>query len=352
MSRESGVIQRTSCILADLVGGKVHDRHTISERFGVAVAAADRYIRHLQQVPGVVAVREGRRLAIRFDVGDAMPRPSYPAAVAACWASGMADVFGGSEYERGTREALAYVTNRARRSSEFKHVDRKFLFLARGGESSLPESAEHLDELIDAVLRNRYTTIDYVHFDDRKESARIQPLSMAIYDHQVYVVASRDDGTRHPFRLSRIKSVSVGRESFPYPERAVYDPKQLFRDSFGIFIDETKPVVRVRVRLAKRWRFYCHTHRWHPSQRIDDVPDGVIVTMSVRSCWELKAWVLGLGSEATVLEPAELADDIRKTAAKMMSNYATKKMEGTHRKGPRRAQKAKSKSPTTAARRP
>src|SRR4051812_43858740 len=101
MSRESGVIQRTSSILADLVAGQVHDRHTIAKRFDIAVAAADRYIRHLQQVPGVVAVREGRRLAVRFDVGDAVPRPSHPAAVAACWAAGLADVFAGSEYERG-----------------------------------------------------------------------------------------------------------------------------------------------------------------------------------------------------------------------------------------------------------
>jgi predicted DNA-binding transcriptional regulator YafY len=338
MSRESGVIQRTSSILAELIAGRIHDRHTIADRFDIAVAAADRYLRHLQLVPGVVAVREGRRLAVRFDVGDAVPRPSHPAAVAACWAAGLADVFAGSDYERGVRDALAYVTTRARRSSEFKNVDRKFLFLARGGDSSLPDAAGHLDDLIDAVLRNRYTTIDYVHFDGNQERARIQPLSMAIYDHQLYVIGAREDGTRHPFRLSRIKSVSAGTESFAYPDRAVYDPKQLFRDSFGIFIDETNAVVRVRVHLDERWRVHCRTHRWHPSQRIDDVTDGVVVTISVRPCPELKAWILGFGSDAVVLEPPDLVEEIRSILAKTVSNYAVTGLAGKDRKGPRRAQ--------------
>src|SRR5450631_1235607 len=312
--------------------------HTIAQRFEIAVAAADRYIHHLQQIPGIVAVREGRRLALRFDFGDAVPRPSHPAAVAACWAAGLADIFAGSDYERGVRDALGYVTARARRSSEFKNVDRKFLFLARGGDSSLPEAAGHLDDLVDGVLRNRYTSIEYVQFEGDQERTRIRPLSMAIYDHQLYVIGARDDGTRHPFRLSRIRSVSVETDTFEYPERAVYDPKQLFRDSFGIFIDETKPVIRVRVGLDERWRVHCRTHRWHPSQRIDDVPGGVVVTMSVRKCPELKAWILGFGAEAVVLEPSELADELRDEVANMAANYRGANEGPNQRREPRRAQ--------------
>jgi predicted DNA-binding transcriptional regulator YafY len=347
---ESGVIQRTSAVLADLMAGTVHDRHTIAERFGVAVAAADRYIRQLQRVPGVVQFREGRRLAIKFEFGDAVPRPSHPAAVAACWAAGLADMFVGSDYERGVRDALAYVTGRARRSSEFKHVDRKFVFLARGGESSLPESAEQLDDLVDAVLRSRHATIKYVHFDGREESLRIQPLSMAIYDHQIYVIGVRGDGSRYPFRLSRVKAVNVESESFEYPERAIYDPKQLFRDSFGIFIDEENPVVRVRVRLNERWRGYCRTHRWHPSQRIDDVPGGVVVTLSTRICWELKAWILGFGAEAVVLEPPDLAGEVRDIADQMVSKYMSANIGPSDRAGPRRAETTPRRSRRRAAR--
>lgn len=340
MDKESGVIQRASAVLAGLIGGEAYDRHSLSERFGISVAAADRYLRQLQRVPGVVQERQGRRLLVRFDFGQAVPRPSYPAAVAACWAAGLSEVFVGSDYEQGVRDALAYVTGRAKRSAEFKHVDRKFIFVARGGESSLPDSAERLDELVDAVLRNRFATIHYVDFEGREKTARIQPLSLVIYDHQIYVIAIRADGERRLYRLSRIRSIEVSRESFEYPERATYDPKELLRDSFGIVIGEPGPAARVRVRLDKKWKTYAQTHRWHPSQQVEEGPDGVIVTLTARVCWELVAWILGFGRQAVVLEPAELVDQIRGNVVDMAIKYGLPDEAPAKRKGPRKAQDA------------
>jgi predicted DNA-binding transcriptional regulator YafY len=338
MDKETGVVQRASAILADLIGNKVHDRHTISTQFGISVAAADRYIRQLQRVPGVVEGREGRRRFVRFDFGEAAPRPSYPVAVAACWAAGLADIFVGSAYEQGTRDALAYVTGRVKRSAEFKHVDRKFVFVARGGESSLPDSAERLDDLVDAVFRSRYAEIEYVHFGGREETARIRPLSMVINDHQLYVVGVPADGDRHLYRLSRIKSVNVINETFDYPDRANYDPKELFRDSFGIFIRGQGPPVRVRVLLSNRWRVHAQTHRWHVSQHVDEVPEGIVVTLTARLCWELRAWILGFGEEAMVIEPPELVEQIRESVSAMTTNYGVSEALLGKRVGPRNAQ--------------
>jgi excisionase family DNA binding protein len=68
-----GIIARTSAVLADLVNGRSHDRHSLADRFEITVASADRYIRHLQVVPGVVPIREGRKLAITFDFRKAVP---------------------------------------------------------------------------------------------------------------------------------------------------------------------------------------------------------------------------------------------------------------------------------------
>ncbi len=324
--------------MADLVAGKVHDRNSIVSAFGVAVAAADRYVRLLQRVPGVVSVREGRRLAVRFDFGEAVPRPSHPTAIAACWAAGLADVFVGSNYERGVRDALAYVTARARRSSEFKHADRKFLFVARGGESSLPDHAEQLDDLVEAVLRSRWAEIDYVHFGGARERKRIRPLSMAIHDHQLYVIGwDSTDPSPRAFRVSRIRAVEVLREEFEYPERALYDPQQVFHDSFGIFISDTYPVTHVRIRLDNAWSTYCHTHRWHVSQRIHDEPGGIVVSLTARLCPELKAWIRGFGSDAVVLEPPHLVAEMHETVRQMARNYGITELALRGRAGPKRA---------------
>jgi predicted DNA-binding transcriptional regulator YafY len=293
--------------MIDLLRGRVHDRHTIAESLEVAVAAADRYLHGLTRVPGMVASREGRRLTIRFDVTEVVPRPSHAAAVAACWAGGLSDVFAGSEYEVGVREALEYVSGRARRSGEFTHVNRKFIFVSRGGESSLPESAPRLKELVEAVLRSRYVVITYLHFDGRVETCRVQPLSMAIYDHQIYLIGIGATGAPYPFRLSRIQWVNLTDEFFDYPNRPSYDPKQIFRDSFGIFISDRYPVARVQIRLPFTWRTHCLTHRWHASQQVEESKDGIVVSLVVRLCPELEAWIRGFGRDVVVLAPPALA---------------------------------------------
>jgi predicted DNA-binding transcriptional regulator YafY len=286
----------------------------------MAVAAADRYVRALSQVPGVVTERQGRRRVVRFEIGDAVPRPSHAAAVAACWAAGIADIFSGSEYEQGVRDALEYVAGRAKQSGDFTHVGRKFVFVSRGGESSLPESAMRLTSLVDAVLRCQIVLVDYVHFNGSEETLRLRPLSMAIYDHQIYLIGIGPKGSPYPFRLSRIRSVKMTDEAFDYPPRASYDPKQIFRDSFGIFISDTYPVARVRIRLPIRWRTHCLTHKWHASQRVQDTDAGIVVTLVVRVCPELEAWVLGFAGDAEVLEPPEFARQIKTAIARMSTS--------------------------------
>lgn len=64
--KRPGIVQRTCAILADLMRGDVHDRHSLAQAHGVTLAAADRYIRELLKVPGVNAHRAGRKLRINW----------------------------------------------------------------------------------------------------------------------------------------------------------------------------------------------------------------------------------------------------------------------------------------------
>lgn len=64
--KRSGVVQRTCAILAELIGGREHDRQSIAAMHGVELAAADRYIKHLLSIPGVGSMRRKRRLFIHW----------------------------------------------------------------------------------------------------------------------------------------------------------------------------------------------------------------------------------------------------------------------------------------------
>jgi predicted DNA-binding transcriptional regulator YafY len=140
-----------------------------------------------------------------------------------------------------------------------------------------------------------------------------------VHDHQLYVVARDGEGELHPYRFSRIRSVDVLDESFSYPDRLAYDPEQVFRDSFGIFLG--LPVQDIELRLHKQWATYAQSHRWHDSQRVDVAGDHVVVRMRVSVCPELVAWILGFGEQAEVLAPAELRGQMAKRGAALGALY-------------------------------
>jgi len=301
-------LDRTVDVLAALMRGEELDRTTIAQMGRVELATADRQIIALAKCPGIVQGKRGRKKVLRFDPESCSPPPSFPEVVAACLGTSLSRVFEGSAYERTMRDALAYLLSRTRKEALFRNIDRKFLFVARGGEVAFPERSGDLDDLIDAVLHSYTISIEYQRFGGRAESLLLRPLSIAIYDHQLYIIASGADGTPHPYRFARIASVTTDeRAGFTYPTRVEYDPDQVFRDSFGIFISDTHPVCDVAVRLSAHWANYAHSHRWHKSQKVKSNPDGsVTVSLRVKTCPELEMWILSLGEHAEVLKPKEL----------------------------------------------
>lgn len=315
-------IDRTVDVLSALMRGDELDRASIARMGNVKLATADRQIAVLAKCPGVVEEKRGRRKVLRFDPATCSPPPSFPELVAACLGTSLSRVFEGSAYERTMKDALAYLLARARKRGTFQNVDRKFLFIAQGGEVAFPERSGDLDELVDAVLRSYAVTVEYMHFEGDEEELKLQPLSIAIYDHQLYVIAERD-GRPHPFRFSRMASVMPHTtESFTYPSRAEYDPDQIFRDSFGIFISDTFPLRDVVVRLSGHWAQYAKSHRWHKSQRVTTNADGSAnVSFRVKTCPELEMWILSLGEYAEVVKPPELRKRVANKIQAMLRTY-------------------------------
>jgi predicted DNA-binding transcriptional regulator YafY len=319
-SRRSVSITRHLLLAADLLRGRTHDRHSLAERLGVRPAMADRLINAaVDQLPGVVEWREGKQRKIRMDLAAIAPEPSYPTAVAACFGSSLWPLFEGTTYQAGIRDALRHVVGRTRRRAVFRDIDRKFWFLRRGGEVALLDRAPLLDEVIEAVLHHRVLSIEYTRFSGSLQRLRVEPLSIVVHDHQLYVVGRTDGATLHPYRFARIQSVDVLDDVFAYPSRTEYDPQQVFRDSFGIFLD--LPVQDVELRLDKQWATYAQTHRWHDSQVVDIADDHVRVRLRVRVCPELEAWILGFGEQAEVIAPAKLREKIAARASAMDRAY-------------------------------
>jgi hypothetical protein len=351
-SRRSASIARHFALCADLLSGREHDRMSLAVRLGIRPAMADRLIRAaIEHLPGVLERRDGKHRKIRMEAGMHTPAPEYPTAVAACFGASLWPLFRGSSYEAGIRNALTHVVGRTKRRLVFENIDRKFCFLRRGGEVALTERQTLLDDVIEAVLHHRAVSARYTRFTGASETLRLEPLSIAVHDHQLYVIARGPRRTLHPYRFARLESVDVLDDVFRYPPRKAYDPEHVFRDSFGVFLDF--PVRTVEIRLGKRWEVYARTHRWHDSQAVNVTADRVTLKLRVRVCPELEAWILGFGADAEVVQPADLRRRLRDSARAMARTYA-RRPTGTRARSSasRDASRRAARSPTRSKRRP
>ena len=313
-------IQRTAKLIGALLSGRELTRAEITALLGVRVAAADRQLEAIgRHVPLVREKRRGK-LHVRVDrskVGGSRERTPISTLIAACVGASLARLFEGTAYEQGMHDLVHYVSRDALHPERFQDSRRQFVFLVRGGEKSLPENQEVLEEVVDALQRRRGLSLKYREFKGSRRSIRIEPLSLAVYDHQLYVIGRRSGGAAHPYRFSRIEAAEAVGGTFQYPDKDAYDPERVFADSFGIFVDAWYPVENIEVSLSHRWAPFVRSHRWHRSQESFVRGDRVHVRLRVRLCPEVVAWVLGFGPEVRVVNPPALRRRIARLARQM-----------------------------------
>ncbi|MFE8603933.1 WYL domain-containing protein [Archangium violaceum] len=314
-------LNRTVQLIADLMAGEIHDRNSAAERLGIQPAAADRQLRAIERLPGVKKVKKGRRRAYRFDPASSTGAPPIAVLIGACFGASLGPLFEGTTYQKALSDARDHLLGQSRRSGSFGEVERKFIFLSQGGEIALPEKDAQLEELIGAVLDQQPVSFDYEDFNSAIRSRRVQPLSLAVYKHQLYLIGRDRNGALRSFRFSRIRNAEMDGRPFTYPSKSEYDPDQVFAQSFGIFTNDEQRVEHVELKLAPRWAAHVKSHRWHRSQRAKVADGQVLIHLDVRICPEVEAWILGFGEEAEVLQPRWLRDKISKRVEALRQRY-------------------------------
>jgi predicted DNA-binding transcriptional regulator YafY len=301
-------ITRSMQVLTRVMSGEELTRHQVAEILSTKLAAADKCLKALAKLPGFshsngVLRSDGRYMNIA--------PPSDLMTLAAAMGLSLARVFEGSEHGVSMRKTLKYILQNARKT--IPNAERKFFFVERGGEIALEEAGDVVDDVIQGVRDSRVIEFDYTHVTGQTERVSIRPLTFVVYQHQLYVMTLGGNGP-YPYRLSRISNVNLTGVEFSYPSPSAYSPERVFRDSLGIFVSERFDVEEVRIALRGNWARYAQTHRWHKSQLIALEGDRTVVTVRLRVCPEVEAWILAFGEEAEVLSPSALRSRIAKRA--------------------------------------
>ena len=136
---------------------------------------------------------------------------------------------------------------------------------------------------------------------------RIHPLAMFEHDGGLYLfVLVPYYGNIRILSIERIKSIDLTEEGFTPPEN--FDAEKLLSDPFGIILNE--PFI-ARIRFSADQAPYIMEREWPTEAKIDENDDGsIIFTVVTGGAYELKRWVMSFGSEAELLEPVELREEI------------------------------------------
>lgn len=120
------------------------------------------------------------------------------------------------------------------------------------------------------------------------------------------------------FKLDRIQEIELLNETFAIPSDLNLD--KLLTLSWGVMWDDTTTEVKLRFspQVARRVKESI----WHPSQRLEDLPDGgCILTLRIANTLEMVPWIRGWGPDVEVLEPKELRKTFREYAVQLSKIY-------------------------------
>ena len=118
-------------------------------------------------------------------------------------------------------------------------------------------------------------------------------------------------------RLSRIISASISTKEYVPPEEAGFTEDYVLSAWHVIPGFEKIPVkVRITEPLAESFREI----KWHPTQKVEDSPDGngIILSAEVPNLYEFARWIMSGAPHIEVIEPVELKEIIKEWAKEIL----------------------------------
>lgn len=202
--------------------------------------------------------------------------------------------------ERAEGDGLAEVPARWNHN-----LDRKFRHLQEPARSYTAHR-DTLDAVLDALLRERSLCFGYVRPDRTVEYADFRLFTLVVYRRAVYLLGRVGEaGPDLRLALDRVREARVG-APFAFPD--AWDPDAELARFFGI-VASGEPE-RVVLRFAARVGRLVHARAWHPTARIEDLPDGRVELSMVTAGAELVRFALEWGATCEVVEPAWLRDTV------------------------------------------
>ncbi len=165
-------------------------------------------------------------------------------------------------------------------------------------------------------------TLRFSHTKPEAETSAkrdVDPYHIISYDGDWYLVGyCRKTESFRTFSISRIREAKV----LPYHFRKKpFNIKEYFGPNrFGIIKGEKE--WNIRIKFRKQTAPYILDRIWQDSQQIEKKENGeIILSFTANNFIEIKKWILSYGKNALVIEPRELADQIKEELTEALNHY-------------------------------
>ncbi len=165
------------------------------------------------------------------------------------------------------------------------------------------------ERVVEAIRERRTCQVTYRNARGEVKTYPFDPYILIARDPHLYLVGANHNSRKaghdpvKELRMDQILELKLTRHRFREPR---FDPVRYVRSRFRAFAGEGPPV-RVRVRFSPEKAGFIRRTQRHPTQRVEDLPDGsVLWEVEVPLSEDLVHFVVGYGPHARVLEPEEL----------------------------------------------
>ena len=172
------------------------------------------------------------------------------------------------------------------------------------------------DALAKAVARREQLELNYRKPGARNPETRdVDPYHLANVNGEWFLFAF--DHARKDIRKfvpARILEVKQTGKSFERSKK--FSLEKELRDSFGVHSGEGEfdVVIQFNARAAD----YIREKKWHESQQLRELKNGVELKLKLSSLVEIERWILSWGGDAIAVKPKQLVEAVEESAKKLL----------------------------------
>lgn len=299
--------------------GKYPNATTLARELEVSVRSVGRDIEFMRDRMSLPIVYDEVRHGFYYD-GEVTELPSLTISEGELFALAVAEKalqqYRGTSFEGPLMSALKKVSESLPDSISLNLSEWNDSISFRTSAESILD-LETFDKLAQATSRREQLEIEYRKPGEKKAEKRvIDPYHLANVNGEWFLFAY--DHMRKAIRTfapARINTVTTTGKKFD--RNPNFDIRAELGNSFGVYsgTGQYKVVIHFEPRVAD----YIREKRWHPSQRLKELPNGDLeLQMTLSSLVEVERWILYWGGAARAIEPKALRDGVEAAARALL----------------------------------